>query len=463
MGYIMYVCPECRKVFKINGNGKKAKCPKCPDSQVIDTNVPEEDWRTYDAAKRNEIIDGILDEPEIIEVEEEIEEVPPKSDDVYSSFFDLGDSSDSLYSQTESSSSLPSTTSSFFQDEYSNYGSTSQRQAKVNTPRSSYITEDVSYAPVKEKRKDSKLSLIAAILSIFGCTSLIGLVIAIIDLVKYKDDGNRHIGSWFCIVITSLFFIAVVVTSGGRSSSKDHAADKKTETKVESAQEASTGKSAVAADDSSEDNSVDNDESSDSIWGFDIPSDIPASKANALRSAYSYLSHSPFSHDGLVGQLEYEGYPHEDSVYAADNCNADWNEQAEKNARSYLSHSAFSYQGLVDQLIYEQYTEEQAKYGVDHCEADWNEQAEKTARSYLSHSAFSYKGLVEQLEYEQFTDEQAKYGADHCEADWNEQAEKAAQSYLSHSSFSHSGLVEQLEYEGYTHEQAEHGVNSAGL
>ncbi len=31
MSYIMYLCPKCRKVFKINGSGKKGKCPKCQD------------------------------------------------------------------------------------------------------------------------------------------------------------------------------------------------------------------------------------------------------------------------------------------------------------------------------------------------------------------------------------------------------------------------------------------------
>ncbi len=25
----MYVCPECRKVFKVKGNNKKVKCSQC--------------------------------------------------------------------------------------------------------------------------------------------------------------------------------------------------------------------------------------------------------------------------------------------------------------------------------------------------------------------------------------------------------------------------------------------------
>ena len=85
---------------------------------------------------------------------------------------------------------------------------------------------------------------------------------------------------------------------------------------------------------------------------------------NALRSAREYLSFSAFSYTGLIKQLEYEGYSTEEATYAADNCNANWNEQAAKSAKEYLDISSFSRQGLIDQLIYEGYTQEQAEYGV---------------------------------------------------------------------------------------------------
>lgn len=85
---------------------------------------------------------------------------------------------------------------------------------------------------------------------------------------------------------------------------------------------------------------------------------------NALRTAREYLSISAFSYTGLINQLEYEGYLTEEATYAADNCNANWNEQAAKSAKEYLDISSFSRQGLIDQLIYEGYTQEQAEYGV---------------------------------------------------------------------------------------------------
>lgn len=131
---------------------------------------------------------------------------------------------------------------------------------------------------------------------------------------------------------------------------------------------------------------------------------------NALESAKSYLSFSEFSYTGLIEQLEYEKYSHEDAVYAADHCGADWNEQALKSAKSYLEYSAFSYTGLIEQLEYEGFTNDQATYGVDNSGADWNEQAAKSAKSYLEYSSFSREGLIEQLEYEGFTHEQAVYG-----------------------------------------------------
>lgn len=49
---------------------------------------------------------------------------------------------------------------------------------------------------------------------------------------------------------------------------------------------------------------------------------------NALKSAQNYISMSGFSHDGLVQQLEFDGYSTEEATFAADNCGADWNQMA---------------------------------------------------------------------------------------------------------------------------------------
>ena len=87
-------------------------------------------------------------------------------------------------------------------------------------------------------------------------------------------------------------------------------------------------------------------------------------ESNALRSAQSYLDFMPFSYSGLISQLEFEGYTTEEATYAADNCGADWNEQAALKAQSYLDFMSFSREGLIEQLVFEGFTYEQAEYGV---------------------------------------------------------------------------------------------------
>lgn len=85
---------------------------------------------------------------------------------------------------------------------------------------------------------------------------------------------------------------------------------------------------------------------------------------NALKTALNYLSFTAFSYNGLVEQLSYEGYTQEEAVYGADNCGADWNEQAALKAEAYLDMTSFSREGLISQLEYEGFTREQAEYGT---------------------------------------------------------------------------------------------------
>jgi len=85
---------------------------------------------------------------------------------------------------------------------------------------------------------------------------------------------------------------------------------------------------------------------------------------NAAKKAQDYLAYTAFSYSGLVEQLEYEGYTHEEAVYGVDKCGADWNEQAAKKAQDYLDYSSFSRTELISQLEYEGFTRQQAEYGV---------------------------------------------------------------------------------------------------
>ncbi len=91
---------------------------------------------------------------------------------------------------------------------------------------------------------------------------------------------------------------------------------------------------------------------------------VTMGQRNALAKAQSYLRLTAFSRQGLIEQLEYEGFSHSDSVYATNHCGADWNEQATLKADSYLELMSFSRSGLIEQLIYEGFTRSQAEYGV---------------------------------------------------------------------------------------------------
>lgn len=189
---------------------------------------------------------------------------------------------------------------------------------------------------------------------------------------------------------------------------------------------------------------------------------------NALKSAESYLSIMAFSGDGLIKQLEFEGYSKNEAEYAVQHCGADWMEQAVNAAKSYISIMPFSTKGLTEQLEYDGFTPEQAAYGAAHCNdtetgsANQFQQALKSAQSYLNYSGFSFSGLIEQLEFEGYSTEEATYAAENCKADWMEQAARSAESYLSCMSFSKSELISQLIYEGFTFEQAVYGAEQNG-
>lgn len=91
---------------------------------------------------------------------------------------------------------------------------------------------------------------------------------------------------------------------------------------------------------------------------------ITIGQKNALSAAESYLAYTSFSYTGLIEQLKFEEYSVEDATYAADNCGADWNEQAAIHAKSYLDYTSFSRGSLIEQLKFDGFTTEQAEYGA---------------------------------------------------------------------------------------------------
>lgn len=92
---------------------------------------------------------------------------------------------------------------------------------------------------------------------------------------------------------------------------------------------------------------------------------VTIGQQNALSSAKRYLSIMPFSYEGLIDQLQFEGYTLNEATYAADNCGANWFEQAAKKAAQYLALTSFSKQSLIAQLEFDKFTHEQAIYGAE--------------------------------------------------------------------------------------------------
>ena len=137
---------------------------------------------------------------------------------------------------------------------------------------------------------------------------------------------------------------------------------------------------------------------------------------------------------------------------------------AVKKAKTLLQTTNFSYSGLIKRLVKEKgCSTEDATYAADNCGADWNDQALGRAKSYLKMSWYSRSGLIEQLESEGFDEDQATYGVDNSGADWMELAEKEAAEVMGIYSYSRAGLIEWLLNRGFTFEQAEHGADSQGL
>lgn len=85
---------------------------------------------------------------------------------------------------------------------------------------------------------------------------------------------------------------------------------------------------------------------------------------NVIKKAQSYLKFSGFSRQGLIEQLEYEGFTPDDSTFGADNAGADWNAEAAEKAASYLKFSAFSRDGLYEQMAYEKFSDSEIQFAL---------------------------------------------------------------------------------------------------
>ena len=108
-------------------------------------------------------------------------------------------------------------------------------------------------------------------------------------------------------------------------------------------------------------------ETPDSDSGSQSGSQTAAATENqqkALDKANEYVDTLPLSHDGLIKQLEYDGYTTDVATYAADNCSANWNKEAKEMAEQYMDSTTYTYKDMVQQLETEGFTKNQAKFGA---------------------------------------------------------------------------------------------------
>ena len=52
---MIYICGKCKKIYKIQGNGKKMKCPNCKDVFLFDSGISDEVWKTKSKEEKEEI------------------------------------------------------------------------------------------------------------------------------------------------------------------------------------------------------------------------------------------------------------------------------------------------------------------------------------------------------------------------------------------------------------------------
>lgn len=82
----------------------------------------------------------------------------------------------------------------------------------------------------------------------------------------------------------------------------------------------------------------------------------------AVNSAKNYLISMAASKNKIISFLRKKGFSEEEAIYGAENCGADWYDQALRMAMSYLNVQEFTYEQLALQLMIEEFTEDEIIY-----------------------------------------------------------------------------------------------------
>ncbi len=139
--------------------------------------------------------------------------------------------------------------------------------------------------------------------------------------------------------------------------------------------------------------------------------DVTPTQKSALLKSIDYLTYIGYSQDGLISILEYEKFEHDDAVFAAENCKADWKEQALIAAKHFLATGGFSKTHLQEMLEFEGFSDEAVKYAMNNVNADYYEQAVYDACYYKYSSSAQYdkEEAKDYLEYKGYTQEESDF------------------------------------------------------
>lgn len=376
-------------------------------------------------------------------------------------------SNDSLYSN------MPS-------NNYSNASVPSNDNVNANM-RQSY-GHSVAFKPYEPEAKNSKLGIVALILSILGCTFWLGIILAIIDLCK--KDGSKKVCSIVAICVSAFWLVLAVGVGGTGNDSKTQKTNSTATTSTVSTQDTSASSQQAENYETteSEENEATTEQQDELGEYIEITSSelIDIYNKNQVKCKQLYdgkllmVTGSVKSVGTDILDHTYVCLDHDtEYVFVGIQCFAKDIETENKIAElkegdiitvigdGECGSMSFSLKNaeilnMQDQSGSESRTEDDSSLTTS------QRNALKSANSYLNFSAFSYEGLISQLEFEEYSHEDAVYAADNCGADWNEQALKTAKNYLEYSAFSHSGLVAQLEYEKFTSDQAKYGADNCG-
>lgn len=190
----------------------------------------------------------------------------------------------------------------------------------------------------------------------------------------------------------------------------------------------------------------------------------------ALSRASECLRYNSYSRSGLIERLESDGFTAQEAAYAAENCGADWAEQALRSGKSYLNSSAFSHNGLIGQLEYEGFTNGEAAYAADTLFAGvgesgrtiGEENALREAKSFLFYIPCSCSFLTSVLTNMEYTPDEVAYAVENCGADWAEQAFLCAEKYLPDYP-TWEELSKRLKWDDFTDEEIAYAVDRLGV